>query len=61
MYKQEAISFFTSQKKLAAALKVTSGAISHWEDVIPEKQALRLHNLTDGKLKYEPSMYTDAA
>jgi hypothetical protein len=61
MYKQEAISFFTSQKKLATALKVTSGAISHWENVIPEKQALRLHNLTGGKLKYEPSLYINNA
>ena len=61
MYKSDAIDHFGSVKLLHKALKITSGAVSQWEAVIPEKQAMKLERITGGALKYDPALYMKAA
>ncbi len=58
MLKKDAIEYFGKPIALAKALGITSGSISQWGSVIPEKQALRLFHLTNGALKYDPSLYS---
>lgn len=57
MNKSDAMSFFGSQKKLSEALGITHSSVSQWPDRIPEKQALKLDRMTNGKLKYDESDY----
>ncbi|GAB3528579.1 Cro/CI family transcriptional regulator [Photobacterium alginatilyticum] len=61
MRKSDVINHFKKRVNIAEALGISSGSISQWGDVIPEKQALRLEHLTNGKLKYDSSLYTKAA
>ena len=61
MKKSIAIKHFGGVVKLASALSVSHSSVSQWGDVIPEKQALKLEKITNGKLKYDPSLYCDAA
>ena len=57
MKKLEAVKYFGGSLKLADALSITSGAVSQWGEVIPERQAFRLDRMTGGKLKYRPELY----
>ena len=59
MYKIDVINHFGRATDLAQALKITSSSISQWGDIIPERQALRLERITDGSLKYAPSLYRE--
>ena len=43
--------------RLAAALGLSSGAISQWGSVVPQGQAYKLESLTKGKLKVNPACY----
>ena len=61
MYKSKVIKHFGKSKDLASALNITSGSISQWGEIIPEKQAMRLERITDGKLKYNSALYEKAA
>lgn len=61
MKKSDAINFFGNQTKLAKALGIKDASASQWGEVIPEKQALKLERITNGKLKYDPSFYIKAA
>ncbi|EGG93542.1 hypothetical protein IMCC1989_1083 [gamma proteobacterium IMCC1989] len=61
MYKSDAISHYGNAVKLAEALDITSGSISQWGEIIPEKQALRLEKITNGALKHDPSLYLKAS
>jgi len=56
-----AIAHFGSAMALAKALGLTKGAVSHWGEVIPEKNALKLERITDGKLVYDESLYRKTA
>lgn len=48
--------------RIARALGLTSGAVSQWGDVVPEKQAYRLEDITNGSLKVDKTLYrADAA
>lgn len=59
MYKADVIEYFGTQKLLTEALGLkSSGAVSQWGPVIPEKQALRLERITGGALKYDHSLYS---
>lgn len=53
---QEAKDYFGNYAKLAAALKISKGAISQWTGEIPEARQLELHRLTKGKLKADPAI-----
>ncbi|ASX25886.1 Cro/CI family transcriptional regulator [Candidatus Williamhamiltonella defendens] len=61
MFKSDAIKHFGKGNLLAKFLNITSGSVSQWGDVIPEKQALRLEKLTKGSLKYDPTLYKKVA
>ncbi|WP_392385097.1 Cro/CI family transcriptional regulator [Marinomonas primoryensis] len=57
MLKTEVIKHFGKAKLICEALGLSSGSISQWGEVIPETQAFRLERLTNGELKYDPSLY----
>lgn len=61
MLKDEAIKYFGSQRAIAEKLKVTDSAVSQWKEVIPERVALKLSRITNGKLKYKPEFYNRVA
>lgn len=61
MKKSVALKHFGGVVKLAEALTVSHSSVSQWGEIIPEKQALRLDWLTNGKLKYDPAFYSVAA
>lgn len=51
MKKQDVIDYYGSNLAVARALGISGAAVSRWGEVIPEKQALKLEKLTEGKLK----------
>ncbi|AYZ19566.1 MULTISPECIES: Cro/CI family transcriptional regulator [Klebsiella/Raoultella group] len=57
MLKAKVVTFYGGISKTATALGVTHSAVCQWGDVIPEKQALYIERLTDGRLKYDASLY----
>ncbi len=61
MEKNKVISYFKSGVNTAKALNISKASVSGWGVIIPEKQALKLERLTNGKLKYDPAFYVDAA
>ncbi len=61
MLKDDAIKYFGSQRAIAEKLKVTDSAVSQWKEVIPERVALKLSRITNGKLKYQPDFYNRVA
>ncbi|HBT3792912.1 TPA: hypothetical protein U7Q71_005075, partial [Klebsiella pneumoniae] len=46
--------------KTAIALGVTHSAVCQWGNVIPQKQAFVIERITNGKLKYDASLYQKA-
>ncbi|MDC9607182.1 Cro/CI family transcriptional regulator [Xenorhabdus griffiniae] len=60
MLKDEAIKFFGSQRAIAEKLNVSDAAVSQWKEIIPERAALKLNKITNGKLKYKPNLYSKA-
>lgn len=61
MLKSDVINHYKKRIKIAEALGISPGSISQWGDIIPEKQALKLDRLTQGKLKYDSSVYHKVA
>lgn len=61
MKKTDAAAYFGSNSKLASALGIAPASVSQWGKIIPEKQALRLDKLTEGSLKYDPTLYKKVA
>ncbi|PSW14761.1 hypothetical protein C9I98_21485 [Photobacterium sanctipauli] len=61
MLKSDVIKYFKKRINIAEALGISPGSISQWSDVIPEKQALKLEYLTNGRLKYDSSLYRKVA
>lgn len=61
MLKSDVIKYYKKRVNVAEALGISSGSISQWGDVIPEKQALKLDHLTNGKLKYDSRLYIKVA
>ncbi|HTD90922.1 MAG TPA: Cro/CI family transcriptional regulator [Burkholderiales bacterium] len=57
MLKETAVTHFGSQAKLARALRISTAAVALWKDSIPELSARRLHDLTNGALEFDPSIY----
>jgi len=53
MYKADVIEYFGSQRKVAAALKISHAAVSKWPGVIPELRASQIEKITKGALKAE--------
>jgi len=58
MLKEKVVKFFEgNQSKVARALGLSRAYVSAWGEVIPELQAMKLERITDGALKYDPSLY----
>lgn len=60
MLKKKVIAHFGSVVAVANALNISHSAICQWRDVIPEKNALRLYQITNGALRYDESFYRHA-
>jgi DNA-binding transcriptional regulator YdaS (Cro superfamily) len=56
MTTKEAIEYFESQVKLAAALGLHQPTISGWKKYPPAIRQLQLEKITKGKLKAEPDL-----
>ena len=54
---KKALDFYKTQQILATALGISQAAVSKWDELMPEKQALKLDRLTKGELAYDPSLY----
>ncbi|WP_447908166.1 Cro/CI family transcriptional regulator [Serratia fonticola] len=57
MYKEDAIKFFGSKSKLAAAANVSRPSVTRWGKIIPKLRAMELADLTNGALRYEATLY----
>lgn len=57
MRKDDVIRFYGSQSEAAKALGYTVGAVSQWDDIIPELSARKFHDVTRGKLRFDPKLY----
>lgn len=57
MYKEDAIKFFGSKSKLAAAANVSRPSVTRWGKIIPKLRAMELAALTNGALQYEAGLY----
>ena len=58
MHKQDAIAYFGGIPHLAKALGIGRHAIYQWPDIVPELRARQLAELTEGQLKFDPSLYS---
>lgn len=57
MLKKTVLTYFKSPKKIADILMISPAAVSQWGKIIPEKNAYRLQEFTNGKLKVDSSLY----
>ncbi|HCH7892947.1 TPA: Cro/CI family transcriptional regulator [Raoultella ornithinolytica] len=57
MLKILVVEYYGGISKTAIALGVTHSAVCQWGDVIPQKQAFVIERITNGKLKYDASLY----
>lgn len=63
MKKQDAMDFFADEKgnggylNMTRVLRLSSGTVSLWGDVVPRAMAFELEVLTDGALKVDLSCY----
>lgn len=60
MKKENVLNYFKKVSAIAKATGVTSSAVSQWGNVVPERIALLLDKVTNGALKYDPSLYGDS-
>lgn len=62
MKKTSVLEYFDNVvSEVAKACNVSTAAVSQWGEIIPEKNALKLHRHTRGKLKYEEQYYNKSA
>ncbi|AUK49140.1 Cro/CI family transcriptional regulator [Pasteurella multocida] len=57
MLKTDVINYFGKLENVAKALSISVSAISQWNEVIPEKNAYKLQDITKGKLKVNRDLY----
>lgn len=57
MFKKTVIKYYKHPKKIADALMISPAAVSQWGEVIPEKNAYRLQEITNGELKVDSAIY----
>ena len=58
MKKKLVIDYLGSVALVAKKLNITGGAVSQWGEIIPERSALKLERITNGALKYDPTLYS---
>lgn len=57
MRKADVLQHFGGVRKVANLLNLSTQAVYAWEDIVPERVALKLERITEGKLKYDESEY----
>ncbi|HDR1113661.1 TPA: Cro/Cl family transcriptional regulator [Pasteurella multocida] len=57
MLKTDVINYFGKLENVAKALSISVSAISQWNEIIPEKNAYKLQDITKGKLKVNRDLY----
>lgn len=57
MLKNDVLNYFKDASEVAKLLNLTRGAVSQWSNIIPEKNAYRLQEITNGALKVDHSLY----
>ncbi|WP_025154975.1 Cro/CI family transcriptional regulator [Morganella morganii] len=57
MHKNQVLAYFGGTTKTALILGISHSAVCQWVSIVPEKQALKIERLTNGKLKYNPALY----
>lgn len=61
MLKKDVLAYFdpaeSKPSATARALNITPGAVSQWDELLPELMARRIHDRTRGKLKFRPELY----
>jgi transcriptional repressor of cell division inhibition gene dicB len=57
MFKNIVLNYFNGVTPLAKSLGISKGAISQWGDIIPEKNAYRIQEITNGALKVDTKLY----
>ncbi len=60
MKKQDAISYFGTQAKIARAAGISRQAVSQWGEFVPPAIATLLAKISGGKLIFDPSSYPQA-
>lgn len=53
---QDALQYFATQVKLAAALGITQPTVSAWKGVVPEPYQYQLEIITSGKLRADANL-----
>jgi hypothetical protein len=61
MKKAAAIAHFKTATALARALRITKGAVSQWDKIVPEGSAYKLQVITGGKLRVDERLYSKAS
>jgi DNA-binding transcriptional regulator YdaS (Cro superfamily) len=61
MLKSDAISYFGTQQKLAAAIGRAESTVSEWDEVVPLAAAALIEKVTRGKRKVDYSLYPEAS
>ncbi|CNE47601.1 Cro/CI family transcriptional regulator [Yersinia intermedia] len=61
MLKKTALDYFGGTTATAKKLGISKSTVSIWRVVVPWKYALLIEKITNGELKYDPSMYQSAA
>jgi len=59
MLKDDVVAYFGSKTKVATALGISRGSVTKWKEIIPERRAVRIERLSNGVLRYDPSVYED--
>lgn len=57
MTKQDAVSFYGSQRSLAEALGITQPTVAEWGEYPPPLRQIQLEMLTRKKLRAEPDVF----
>lgn len=62
MYTKDVIKHFGGkQKDVADALGISESYVSRWGELVPKPQVIDIVQITNGALKYDPSLYKKAA
>ena len=57
MKTSDAAAHFGSEYKVAQHLRISQSNLTRWKNKVPEVWARRLHDMTNGKLRFDPSEY----
>ncbi|UXE39597.1 Cro/CI family transcriptional regulator [Raoultella ornithinolytica] len=57
MRKSEVVDFFGGVCKTASALGIKHPSVSEWPEIIPEGRAYQIEKITNGRLKFDQSLY----